>query len=240
MQKHFNSVEFAQSHGSHWGENDASAWQDDFAPQALIEHPFFQQRVTPLTASEVMNSTVCGTTEFDGCRLIGGDGSGQKDLVEMHFVETGRCAGYKPLYHGRMVVFATIANEKITHLKVKGYDLLHVRPTGRRPFQRVNLAPLDATAVTKELASTWANNDMERFVSMFSTNGVIIHPLFTAPITPEIAADVLNSAMKGQCVPHDPKLLCGDGSGEDDVHRYAFRRDRRADWSFAGHDGCDA
>jgi hypothetical protein len=169
-----------------------------------------------------MNSTVCGTTEFDGCRLIGGDGSGQNDLVEMHFVETGRCAGYRPLNHGRPLVFSTIVNQKITHLKVKGYDLLNVRPTGRRPFQRVDLAPLDATAVTKERASTWANNDMAGFVSLFSTNGVIIHPLFTAPIAPEIAVGVMNSAMKEQSVPHDPKLLCGDGLGGDDCNDMHF------------------
>ena len=216
-----NSLQIAERNGAHWGSNDPNAWISDFAPKATVMHPFFREAVTPTIAIEVMNATVCGTTEFDGCRLVKGDGEGIDDLVEMHFIETGTCAGYLPQYVGRMVVFARITFGLIAGLKVKGYDLIHSHPHRLRPFSRTI-----QRNTTRELpvliAESWSQNNMASFCSLFAVGANIIHPLFSAPITPEIAADVLNSAMNGQSVARAPRLLMGDGSGEFDYAEMAF------------------
>ncbi|HTT99575.1 MAG TPA: hypothetical protein VMF58_16120 [Rhizomicrobium sp.] len=212
-----NSMQIAERNGANWGSNDATSFTADFAPSALIHHPFFRQAVTPKIAVEVMNATVCGTTQFDGCRLLKGTGDGIDDLVEMHFIETGECADYRPQYLGRMVVFARIVDEAICHLKVKGYDLVHARPTQLRPFEREPIGRLNSHEMAHAIAESWSGNDMGRFTSLFGEGAMIIHPLFSAPITPEIAADVLNSAMRGVSEARGPKLLLGDGAGEFDI-----------------------
>lgn len=216
-----SSLQIAERNGAHWGSNDPFAWMSDFAPSATIVHPFFREAVTPKVAVEVMNATVCGSTVFDGCRVLSGDGDGREDLVSMHFLETGECAGYQPQYIGRMVVLAKIRDGLIAGLKVKGYDLLHAHPNWLRPFtdkpERNSL--LDLTPL---IAETWASNDMSRFCALFAPQAQIVHPLFSAPITPHIAADVLNSAMRGQSVARAPRLLLGNGDGQLDVAEMAF------------------
>lgn len=211
------TAELVQAIGKNWGNNEGSEFVDFFTELAEICHPFFTKNVTPEVAVEILNSTVCGTTNFDGLRMLSGSGDGVNDTVEMHFIETGECAGYKPQYVGRMVIKAYIKNHKFTCFDVRGYDLIHANPSLHRPFRKIDIGELDSYQITEALARSWSYNDMEKFTSLFTGDNKIYHPMFKSPITAEIVADVLNSAMKGISVAHKPKIIIGDGSGKNDV-----------------------
>jgi len=212
-----STMQLAEAIGNCWGMNDMSGFVDMFYPNATIVHPFFKEPISPQLAADIMNATVCGVTIYKGFVLLEGNGDGKNDVIEIYFDETGDMAGYKPAYIGRMAVRAEIKNHRFIKLVVHGYDLINKNPTRIWPLQCLDLGSLSTKEITARLTQAWGNNDMQTFVSLFSEDGLIMHPLFKAPITPEIAADVLNSAMRGTSIPQEPKLIIGEGSGEYDV-----------------------
>lgn len=212
-----SAMEMAEIVGEYWGKNDGECFADLFSDDAIIDHPFFSKEVSPQTVVEILNCTVCGTTEYDGFKLIRGTGDGTDDLIQMKFIDAGENSGYKPQYAGRMVIEATIKDHKFIKFKVYGYELIQYNPTSERNLEHINIGDIDSHELVKLAGQSWANNNMSLFLSLFNEVGMIYHPLFMSPITPIIAADVLNSAMNGISVPHKPKIIKGDGSGVDDV-----------------------
>ena len=212
-----SAIEMAEIVGEYWGKNDGECFADLFSDDAIIDHPFFSKEVSPQTVVEILNCTVCGTTEYDGYKLIKGTGEGIDDLIEMKFIDTGENSGYKPQYAGRMVIESTIKNHKFTKFKVYGYELMQYNPTSARNLEQINIGDVESAELVKLAGQAWENNNMSLFLSLFNEKGIIYHPLFMAPITPIIAADVLNSAMSGISIPHRPKIIKGDGKGINDV-----------------------
>ncbi|NEZ93581.1 hypothetical protein EXM69_16955 [Clostridium botulinum] len=212
-----SAIEMAGLAGEYWGKNDGKGFGNLFSEDAIIDHPFFTKGVSPNTVIDVLNCTVCGTTVYDGCKLINGTGDGIDDLIEMKFIDSGENSGYTPQYAGRMVIEATIKNHKFTKFEVPGYELIQYNPTSERELKEVDIGDIDTKELVKLVGQAWANNNMGLFLSLFSEKGIIYHPLFKTPITPIIAADVLNSAMNGVSIPHKPKILKGDGSGVNDT-----------------------
>lgn len=211
------TMQLVEAIGNYWGMNNMNGFVEIFDPNATIVHPFFKEPISPQIAADVLNATVCGVTIYRGFVLLEGKGDGKNDVIEMYFDETGDIAAYKPAYIGRMAVRAEIKNHQFTKLVVHGYDLINKNPTRVWPLQRLDIGSLSTKKITDRIVEAWGSNDMETFVSLFNEDGLIMHPLFKAPITPDIAADVLNSAMRGISIPHKVKLITGEGSGEYDV-----------------------
>ncbi|MCA2504785.1 MAG: hypothetical protein IM550_06600 [Microcystis sp. M54BS1] len=217
VQARLSALQLAQTIGRSWGTNDMSSFLSLFAQDATIIHPFFQEPISPTIAADVMNATVCGTTEYKGFVLLAGEGDGRQDIIEMYFDETGEAANYNPSYIGRMSVRAKLVDHRFTELCVRGYELIQRFPTRRSPLQRDDLGQLNTLDLSRHLVQAWTTNDMNRFVSLFAKNAPIMHPLFASPITPEIAADVLNSATRATSILQPLRLITGDGSGEYDT-----------------------
>jgi hypothetical protein len=66
-----------------------------------------------------------------------------------------------------------------------------------RKYTDAQLDAMTNDQLAKALGEAWGTNDMDTFMSMFTPDGLVFHPLFQQPITPKQAADVLNSAVKG-------------------------------------------
>jgi hypothetical protein len=218
MSGHPSSVmELAECIGGAWGGNCMDGFVALFTEDAEIVHPFFRDPIPPSLAADVLNATVCGSTVYRGFVLLEGDASGENAVIDMYFDETGQAAGYQPNYLGRMAVRGYIRARRFQRLLVHGYELIQRAAAAASPFPRIDVGTPDTAELTKRLGDAWGSNDMQAFTSFFAEDGLIMHPLFRAPITPLVASDVLNSAMRGTTIARRPKLIVGDGSGKFDV-----------------------
>lgn len=213
------SVELAEYVGECWGKN-CNDFISCFTEDGVIDHPFFSEVVSPTVALEVLNSTCRVNTKFNKCEIIKGNGEGLDDVIRMEFIENGTCAGYTPKYSGNMIVDAWVKDGKFTKFKVYGYDVISeskdinavVRFSQSTPYQFISVDNLLA-----DIANAWMNNDMDKFISFFSNNAKIYHPIMNKPATPEEIADIINSGTKGISIPKKARLIKGDGSGKKDV-----------------------
>ncbi len=57
-----------------------------------------------------MNCNAKGITKLSDYALLKGDGSGEDDVIELTFDETGTEMGYKPSNIGKIMVSATVKN----------------------------------------------------------------------------------------------------------------------------------
>lgn len=201
----------------YWEGNMGTGFGALFHEEAVIIHPFFLKPISPKIAVDVMNSTVSGTSEYRGQRILRGNGSGKNDLVEMRFDETGQEAKYLPAYVGQMVILAEVVEHKFKSMFVKGYELLHRFPNRKFPFERIRFGKMTSKEIALKIAEYWGNNQMAEFNSLFSENAQIMHPLFQETITPIIASDILNSAMSGTSIVYKSKIITGDGTGLNDI-----------------------
>jgi hypothetical protein len=219
----FTTEQLAKEIAFYWQENIGTGFESLFHKNSVIIHPFFPKPISPKTALDVMNSTVSGTSKYRGQHILQGDGSGNNDFVEMRFEETGEEANYSPAYFGQMVIRAAVVEHKFKSMIVEGYELLHKFPNRKFPFERINFGSISSKDVCLKICEFWGNNQMKEFNSLFSEDALIMHPLFKEPITPNIAADVLNSAMSGVSVVNELKVITGDGTGFNDVvNLYAY------------------
>lgn len=209
--------EMANKLGEAWGTNRGEGFIELFSDDAVINHPFFVEDENPRTIVEVLNCNVKGTTVYEGYRLIEGDGLGEKDTIEMSFIDTGTNCGYTPKYQGRMRITAYIREHKFVRFDVYGYDIVESENEGKK-FNHIDDIEVDNAYDLAELAGkAWEDNDMDLFCSLFSEGGTIYHPLFKKPVNPYIVSDVLNSPMEGISKLANVSIIAGDGSGQDDV-----------------------
>jgi hypothetical protein len=96
--------------------------------------------------------------------------------------------------------------------------------------------PLELDKMTTEelvraIGEAWYNNDMDTFLSLFAPGATIKHPLFPNPITPEIAADVLNVGVRKTGLLAEPQaeriktpeiLKAKAGEADEDVVEMRF------------------
>lgn len=218
MDKYYelNSFELAEYVGNCWGGN-SDEFIKCFSENALIDHPFFSEPVSPKIAMEVMNSTCRVNTKYNKSTLIEGDGRGEKDVIRMEFIETGNCAGYVPQYAGNMIVDAWIEKHRFVKFKVYGYDVLKnsVQSTYIHSSEKYKFLSIDR--LFNDIADSWMNNDMRKFISIFSDDAKIYHPIISKPATPVEVADIINSGTKGVSVPKRFRIVKGDGTGKKDV-----------------------
>ena len=216
MKKNMNARQLAEYVGACWGEN-SEKFESCFAEDAIIEHPFFSEPVSPKTAMEIMNATVKVNTSFNKVSILEGNGEGVDDVIRMEFIESGTCAGYVPEYDGNMIVDAWIKNHKFTKFKVYGYEVIENKNVNK---QNINEKFSEFHSIEKladDIAEAWMNNDMEKFVGLFSKDAKIFHPIINRPASPKEIADIINSGTEGISIPRKPKLISGEGDGRKDT-----------------------
>lgn len=211
-----NSFQLAEYVGKSWGSN-SDEFIECFSENALIEHPFFSEPVSPKIAMEVMNSTCRVNTKYNKSTLIKGDGTGENDVIRMEFIETGNCAGYIPQYAGNMIVDAWIEKHKFVKFKVHGYDVIQNDDSSTycHSFEKYVFTNVDKLFC--DIADSWMHNDMKKFISIFSDDAKIYHPIISKPATPVEVADIINSGTKGVSIPKKFRIVKGDGTGKSDV-----------------------
>ena len=74
---------------------------------------------------------------------------------------------------------------------------------------------------TEELVETlsiaWSENDRDTFVSMFSKEGVVKHPMFDGPTSPSTVMDVLSVNNHGRSIVQNFKVMDDDSHGLVDI-----------------------
>lgn len=216
MKNNMNATQLAEYVGKCWGSNDEE-FNLCFDEDAIIEHPFFSEPVSPQIAMEVMNATVKVTTSFHKVTILEGKGDGVEDVVRMEFIESGNCAGYVTEYDGNMIVDGWIKNHKFTKFKVYGYDVIK---NSKRKSTSIATKPTEFFSVDKlseDIAAAWTSNDMEKFIGLFSEEALIFHPIINRPATPKEVADIINSGTEGISIPRKAKIISGIGDGKEDI-----------------------
>lgn len=209
--------EMAKILGEAWASNDGEAFIRLFSKDAVINHPFFVKDEEPRTIVEILNCNVKGTSEYEGYKIVAGDGTGNDDIIEMSFIDTGTNCGYIPKYQGRMIITAYIKNHEFVRFDVYGYDIVESENQGKE-FNRIGDIKAENAYDLAELAGkAWEDNDMDLFTSLFSEDAQIYHPLFKKPVTPELVSDVLNSPMEGYSKLTNVAVISGTGDGENDI-----------------------
>ncbi|MFO0572405.1 MAG: hypothetical protein U1A78_00260 [Polyangia bacterium] len=118
-----NTRRIAEMLGQCWGSNDMDTFVSLFADGAMIRHAVLNEEQTPEVVADLMNSNVKGTTALRSCAVLHGDGSGEEDVVELQFDETGSEIGYVPRLFGTMGITARIKNHRIASMRVHGYHV---------------------------------------------------------------------------------------------------------------------
>ncbi|SES78203.1 hypothetical protein [[Clostridium] polysaccharolyticum] len=209
--------EMAKILGDAWAQNRGDDFIALFSENAVINHPFFVNDEDPRTIVEVLNCNVKGTSEYKGYKLIDGDGTGENDVIEMSFYDTGNNCGYTPKYQGDMVITAYIKNHEFVRFDVFGYKIVETENQGKKFKKIEDIQVENAYDLAKLAGKAWEENDMDMFTSLFTEDAKIFHPLFKKPVTPDIVSDVLNSPMEGVSRLSNVNIISGDGSGEEDI-----------------------
>jgi len=218
---HMDAAMLADAVGRTWGCNDLAGFVALFWPDGDIVHPYFKQPISPRIAMEVMNAAVKGTTRLKSFAVLSGSGEGVEDIIEMLFEETGTMSGGVPEYIGRVKVLANVSGHKIARMTIAGFELVS---DGEVPSEEPSqfTQPFTSYEIAGKLASSWGGNDMSEFLSLFSLDALIVHPMLQAPARPKVVADVMNCNVKGETILRSAVPLTGDGSGVDDVMEMEF------------------
>lgn len=70
-------------------------------------------------------------------------------------------------------------------------------------------AQIDAMStdeLVRAMGEAWYTNDMETWLSLFTEDATIRHPLFPEPIKPEVAADVMNGLVRKTGLLAEPQV----------------------------------
>lgn len=71
-------------------------------------------------------------------------------------------------------------------------------------YSNAELDAMNTDQFVRAIGEAWYTNDMETFLSMFTTDATIKHPLFANPVSAAVAADVLNGLVKPTGLLGDP------------------------------------
>lgn len=117
------SKEIAKKLGETWQCNHINEFVSLFNNNSKIKHVVLDKEETPEIIAEVMNCNVKGTTKLSDYALLKGDGSGEDDVIELTFDETGIEMGYKPSNIGKIMVSVTVKKHRISYLNIYGYKV---------------------------------------------------------------------------------------------------------------------
>lgn len=216
--KEMKANELAEAIGKAWLQNDATTFISLFSEDAQIVHPYFKQAVVPSVAIEVINATVKPTTIMRKSKLLSGTGEGKDDVMELLFEESGNEIGRDLGHIGEVAVTAEIKNHRFTKLIVHGFDVkTNSNSTDRDIYTRRDIGELTSKEIASMLAQCWGSNDMDTFVSLFSSDAKIEHPGLDGEVTPQVVADIMNADVSVTSELKSFTLLQGDGSGKEDL-----------------------
>lgn len=116
-----NAYDLAKLAGKSWEDNDMQLFTSLFSEGAQIYHPLFKKPVTPDIVSDILNSPMEGISKLSNVSLISGDGTGENDIIDMYFEETGIQLGYLPEHMGVLHMTAKIKNKRFTEFIVHSY-----------------------------------------------------------------------------------------------------------------------
>ncbi|KGO15598.1 MULTISPECIES: hypothetical protein [Clostridium] len=117
------SKEVAEKLAETWECNNINEFVSLFSDDAKIKHVVLDKEEAPQVIAEVMNCNAKGITRLSDYALLKGDGSGEDDVIELTFDETGTEMGYKPSNIGKIMVSATVKKHRISYLKIYGYKI---------------------------------------------------------------------------------------------------------------------
>ncbi|MBW4617008.1 MAG: hypothetical protein KME21_27950 [Desmonostoc vinosum HA7617-LM4] len=216
--KEMKADELAEAIGKAWLQNDATTFISLFSEDAQIVHPYFKQAVAPSVAIEVINATVKPTTIMRKAKLLSGTGEGKDDVMELLFEESGNEIGRELGHIGEVAVTAEIKNHRFTKLIVHGFDVkTSSNSTDQNIYTRRDIGKLTSKEIASILALCWGSNDMDTFVSLFSSDAKIEHPGLDGEVTPQVVADIMNADVSVTSKLKSFTLLQGDGSGKEDL-----------------------
>ena len=116
-----NAYDLAELAGKAWEDNDMDLFSSLFSENGTIYHPLFKKPVNPYIVSDVLNSPMEGISKLANVTIIAGDGSGEDDVIDMYFHETGTQLGYLPEHMGILHMTGKIKNKRFTEFIVHSY-----------------------------------------------------------------------------------------------------------------------
>lgn len=149
-----SSYELAELAGKAWEDNDMDLFSSLFTENGTIYHPLFKKPVNPYIVSDVLNSPMEGVSKLSNVSVIAGDGSGEDDVIDMYFNETGTQLGYLPDQMGILHMTAKIKNKRFTEFIVHSYtpaeNVFKMDEAGNETAQKVSVGRIKTKKAEKE------------------------------------------------------------------------------------------
>ncbi|HEX6949642.1 MAG TPA: hypothetical protein VF127_08570 [Nitrospira sp.] len=210
----FTAEEFAWALGEAWSTRDGPTFLSLFTPDALVEHPLFSGPTpvgTILFAACQANVSLTEPTDVQ----IGNGGIS----LELSFDDFGVQHNLLSEHVGTVRATATMRGRRASLLSVHGFGVRAATDEDRKKFaeayggqlpeprpRRYSSSEIDAMdmeSFARALGEAWGGNDAETFISFFSSDALIHHPLFSAssgPLPPRTVVEVLNGSYIGTTV----------------------------------------
>lgn len=149
-----NAYDLAELAGKAWEDNDMDLFSSLFTENGTIYHPLFKKPVNPYIVSDVLNSPMEGVSKLSNVSIIAGDGSGEDDVIDMYFNETGTQLGYLPDQMGILHMTAKIKNKRFTEFIVHSYtpaeNVFKMDEAGNEAAQKVSVGRIKTKKAEKE------------------------------------------------------------------------------------------
>src|SRR5262249_29416141 len=88
-------------------------------------------------------------------------------------------------------------------------------------YTNAQIDAMSTDELVRAMGEAWYNNDMETWLTLFTPDATIRHPLFPEPVKPQVAADVMNGLVRKTGLLAEPEVNRPAGtaanarSGED-------------------------
>lgn len=149
-----NAYDLAELAGKAWEDNDMDLFSSLFTEDGTIYHPLFKKPVNPYIVSDVLNSPMEGISKLSNVSAIAGDGSGNDDVIDMYFNETGTQLGYLPEQMGILHMTGKIKNKRFTEFIVHSYtpaeNVFKVDEAEDKAAQKVSVGKIRVKKAEKE------------------------------------------------------------------------------------------
>lgn len=149
-----NAYDLAELAGKAWEDNDMDLFCSLFTEDGTIYHPLFKKPVNPYIVSDVLNSPMEGVSKLSNVSIIAGDGSGEDDVIDMYFNETGTQLGYLPEQMGILHMTGKIKNKRFTEFIVHSYtpaeNIFKMDETANKVTQNVSVGKIKIKKAEKE------------------------------------------------------------------------------------------
>ncbi len=207
----FTPEQFADAMAQSWAERDGETFLSLFTPDALIDHPLFVGSVpvdTILTAACRANvsSTIPRSADISEDTLS----------VKFHFDDFGVLHGIIPERMGTISATLKLRNKRAAHMAVHPFfirsaseedkalvlatrEQAGIVPKGDQGrYSDREIDSMSPEQFAENLGKAWGNNDVATFVSFFTADALIHHPMFDEPVSPIVVGEILNGSYIGR------------------------------------------